>query len=136
MKSQTISIDFDGTMVRHVYPQVGKPCDNAVETIHRLMESGHKIILYTMRGTDSKDGVDRLQHAIDYMLENEIDLYGVNVNPTQKYWTNSPKCYSQLVIDDISLGIPLVTDEPGRDYVDWYAVEELLEELGYFEGEI
>ena len=135
MKSLFIGIDFDGTMVEHKYPEIGKPLEDAVETCHDLMEAGHKIILYTMRSGE------RLQQAVEYMQENEIELYAINENPTQHHWTSSPKIFCNIYIDDAALGCPTLqsikdTDEngvAGRPYVDWEIVRELLNDRGVLE---
>lgn len=127
MKSLVIGIDFDGTMVKHKYPEIGEPLDNAVEIVQELIEAGHKIILYTMRAEE------RLVQAVEYMEENEIELYGVNKNPAQHHWTTSPKIFCHLVIDDNALGCPLVFPEKGKPYVDWEEVETLLQERGVLE---
>jgi hypothetical protein len=129
MKSMFIGIDFDGTMVTHKYPELGEPLDYAVEVVHKLMKAGHKIILYTMR-SDTEKG-NRLQEAVDYMEGEGIVLYGVNENKTQKHWTDSPKIFCNLYIDDAALGIPATVAASGRLMVDWIEVEELLEERGY-----
>jgi hydroxymethylpyrimidine pyrophosphatase-like HAD family hydrolase len=126
MKSLFIGIDFDGTMVEHKYPEIGKPLEGAVETVKRLVDAGHRIILYTMRSEE------RLVQAVEYMEENGIELYAVNDNPTQKHWTKSPKIFCNLYIDDAALGTPLIFYKNGRAHVDWAEVEEMLEERGYF----
>lgn len=133
--NRIIGIDFDGTMVKHKYPEIGEPIENAIETVKRLQDAGHLIILYTMRShkTSAKDSVDRLQQAIDYMEENGIELYGVNDNPTQHHWTSSNKIFCHLYIDDAALGVPLEYEATGRPYVDWYEVESWLEEEGYLD---
>jgi len=114
-----ICIDFDGTCVTHDYPNVGKEI-GAVPVLKFLVEKGCKLILFTMRSGE------QLMDAIDWFSNNEIPLYGVNENPTQKKWTQSPKVYGQLYIDDAALGCPLkinpeISDRP---FVDW---EEVLE---------
>ena len=55
-------------------------------------------------------------------------MYGINVNPNQTTWTESPKAYGQLYIDDAALGIPLKFDIniSERPFVDWEKVSELL----------
>ena len=73
-----IGIDFDGTVVTHMYPEVGKDI-GAVPVLKRLVDCGNKLILFTMR--DSKNGT--LQDAINWFKENGIELYGVNTNPSQ-----------------------------------------------------
>lgn len=133
MISRYIGIDFDGTMVTHKYPAIGEPLDFAIETVIKLQEAGHKIILYTMRSGE------RLEQAVEYMEENLIDLYGINENKSQKHWTDSPKIFANLYIDDAALGTPMdFEDEDGnklpRGQVDWVGVEELLIERGFLDG--
>lgn len=98
-----IGIDFDGTMVEHKYPEIGEP----VDVVKKLMTAGHKIILYTMRSGE------RLEQAVEYLEEEGIVLYAVNENPSQKYWTESPKIFCNLYIDDASLGCPLIYPDVG-----------------------
>ena len=116
-----IGIDFDGTCVTHDYPRIGKDI-GAVNVLKRLVNSGHKLILNTMRS-----GV-KLQDAINWFKENGIELYGANENPTQKSWTDSPKVYAHLYIDDAALGCPLKMDEniSHRPFVDWEVIERWL----------
>lgn len=118
-----IAIDFDGTCVTHDYPRIGKDI-GAVTVLKRLVEAGHKLILNTMRSGNE------LQDAIDWFNENGIELYGANENPTQKRWTQSPKVYAHLYIDDAALGCPLRmnSDLSERPFVDWEVVSFLLED--------
>ena len=44
-----IAIDFDGTIVEDAYPKIGKPRIFAFETLKRLQEDGHRLILWTYR---------------------------------------------------------------------------------------
>lgn len=125
MKSKFIGIDFDGTIVKYDWPNVGEPNDGAIETIHELIDHGHNIILYTMR-TD-----ERLVEAVEYLDSHAVKLFGVNHNPTQHHWNNSPKIFCNLYIDDAALGTPMITPEKGKPYVDWEHVRELLCEQGY-----
>jgi len=122
MKSKYIGIDFDGTIVKHKFPEIGEPIDDALKTIRLLQHAGHKIILYTMRSRET------LVEAVKYLEDFGIQLYGVNENKTQKYWTDSPKVYCHLYIDDAALGCPLIHPASGdRPYVDWsLVVDELL----------
>lgn len=117
-----IAIDFDGTCVTHEYPKVGKDI-GAVPVLKKLTDSGHKIILNTMRSGKE------LADAIKWFIDNEIPLFGANENPTQKSWTTSPKVHANLYIDDAALGCPLIFDHAisSRPFVNWNAVEEYLE---------
>jgi hypothetical protein len=117
-----IAVDFDGTCVTHEYPRIGKDI-GAVPVLKKLTDSGHKIILNTMRSGD------KLVEAIQWFADNNIPLYGANANPTQKDWTDSPKVFANLYIDDAALGCPLIFDHAvsSRPFVNWNAVEEYLE---------
>ena len=120
-----IAIDFDGTCVTHDYPSIGKDI-NAVSVLKKLVANGHKLILNTMRSGKE------LKEAINWFKKNDIELYGANENPTQKKWTNSPKVYANLYIDDAALGCPLKMDLSisDRPFVDWEAVSCLLKDNG------
>ena len=89
MKKMTIAVDFDGTCVTHEYPEVGENI-GAQAVLRKLAAQGHNLILYTMRSGDE------LQEAVDWFCKNVIPLYGVNHNPTQRGWTQSPKVYAHL----------------------------------------
>lgn len=127
----TICLDFDGTVVTHEYPYVGKDI-GAVPVLKKLVENGNRLILYTMRShrpVRTPFGViDTLQQAIDWFKENGIPLYGVNTNPGQEEWTDSPKAHGDLTIDDRNTGCPLKDG-----HVDWDAVENWLIDNGYIE---
>jgi hypothetical protein len=117
-----IGVDFDGTCVTHEYPQVGRDI-GAVPVLKRLVAEGHLLILNTMRCGKE------LQDAVDWFKENDIPLYGINEDPEQKEWTQSPKVYANLYIDDAALGCPLIVPKSAGDirpFVDWEEVEKLI----------
>ena len=122
VKNMYIAVDFDGTCVTHDYPRVGKDI-GAVTVLKRLVNSGHKLILNTMRSGDE------LADAIQWFIDNDIPLFGANENPTQKSWTTSPKVHANLYIDDAALGCPLIFDHAisSKPFVNWVMVEEILE---------
>ncbi len=120
LKRKIIAVDFDGTCVTHEFPKIGRFI-GAQKVLRRIVESGDKIILYTMRSGKYLDD------AVEWFQKNEIPLFGVNENPEQKSWTTSPKVYANIYIDDAALGVPLCEEFPGkRPFVDWEAVEEIL----------
>jgi hypothetical protein len=112
-----IAIDFDGTIVEHHYPEIGPQCPGAFEWMKKFIEAGAKLILFTMRSGDT------LIEAVDFCSTAGIRFFGVNENPSQFTWTNSPKPYAQVYIDDHGIGVPLrdsFTVE--RKSVDWHNV--------------
>jgi hypothetical protein len=122
-----ICIDFDGTCVRHAFPQVGEDI-GAAPVLRRLENEGHGLILFTMRSNSQTHG-NVLDDAVSWFDDKGISLKGVQENPTQNFST-SPKAYGQLYIDDSALGVPLIYPDYGKPYVDWQRVEEHLEEHG------
>jgi len=122
-----ISIDFDGTCVTHAYPDVGDDI-GAVPVLLDLQKKGHRLILSTMRSGRL------LARAVFWFNENGISLCGLNLNPWQRTWTDSPKVYADLYIDDAGLGIPLVKlSNRSHPYVDWVRARELLVGLGFLD---
>lgn len=132
-----IVIDFDGTVVTHEFPNVGKDV-GAVPVLRELVLAGHNLILFTMRSDidDPKSdcptivpkGGNYLTQAVEWFKTHAIPLYGIQTNPTQYTWTHSPKAYGQIIIDDAALGCPLKIDlkYTERPFVDWEAVRQLL----------
>jgi len=123
-----ICVDMDGTCVKHTKPlSVSITIPNSVEVLQELVEAGHHLLLFTMRS--NKDGIMYLQDAVQWFKDNDIKLSGVQRNPMQWKWTESPKCYGSLYIDDAALGCPLLQgDDDHRPYVDWIKIRELLVE--------
>jgi hydroxymethylpyrimidine pyrophosphatase-like HAD family hydrolase len=119
-----IAIDFDGTCVTHDYPRIGKDI-HAVNVLKRLVANGHKLILNTMRSGKELDD------AVNWFNEHNIELFGVNENPTQKSWTESPKVYAHMYIDDAAFGCPLlnVPELSDRPFVNWPWIELKLTQM-------
>ena len=55
----TIAVDFDGTIVEHEYPAIGREIPFATETLRMLINDRHQLILWSVR-----EG-ELLQEAID-----------------------------------------------------------------------
>lgn len=119
-----IAIDFDGTIVTHDYPRVGKQIPLAKEVINMLTDNGHLCFLWTMRDNET------LEAAKQYCKDNGIMLCNYNMSPDQ--FSDSPKQYATIYIDDAALGCPLRYDSDMslRPYVDWYRVAGMLTNVG------
>ena len=97
----TIAVDFDGTIVTHAYPQIGKPIPFAIDTLKRLQqEDHHQLILWTCR-----EG-ELLQEAIDYCASRGLEFYAVNSNFPEETSdiVRARKLEADLFIDDRNLG--------------------------------
>lgn len=111
-----VGLDFDGTVVTHDFPDIGKDI-GAISWLLKIQEAGGRIILNTMRSGES------LVAAVKFLEDQGVELYGVNQNPSQASWTASPKVYAHVYIDDAAFGCPLIFPVDGkRPYVDWNIV--------------
>ncbi|MGM5469625.1 BT0820 family HAD-type phosphatase [Flavobacteriaceae bacterium LMO-SS05] len=95
-----VAIDFDGTIVEDAFPKIGKPKIFAFETLKRLQEDGHRLILWTYRCGS------KLDEAVSFCEANGIHFYAVNKSfPEEEFdTTQSRKIYADLFIDDRNLG--------------------------------
>lgn len=95
----TIAVDFDGTIVEHDYPKIGKPIPFAVDVLKKLYNEGHTLILWTVR-----DG-NLLKEALDYCDSQGLTFYAVNQNyPGEELGESSRKISTDLYIDDRNIG--------------------------------
>ena len=70
-----IAVDFDGTIVTHEYPRIGREIPFAIDTLKRLQEEGHhQLILWTVR-----EG-DLLNEAVEFCRTRGLEFYAVNNN--------------------------------------------------------
>jgi len=100
-----VAIDFDGTIVEHGYPGIGKLFDYAKEMINWLYDSNnYYIIIWSCRA--AKDEQDMIQ----FLNDNGIKYHAVNENcPEFLSVCNSEthgtprKIYYDVLVDDRSL---------------------------------
>jgi len=137
-----IVIDFDGTCVTHEFPNIGKDI-GAEKVLKKLIQKGHKLILFTMRcnhtfipNSHQPDIIvepgNYLTEAVNWFKERDIPLFGIQKHPNQTGWTSSPKAYGHLIIDDIALGCPVKFDRNISDkpFIDWVRIEGMLTNNG------
>ncbi len=99
-KQLIIAVDFDGTIVEDAYPKIGKPMLFAFDTLKKLQEEGHRLILWTYRCED------KLEDAVKFCEDNGVFFYAVNSSfPEEEYTNNiSRKIHADLFIDDRNIG--------------------------------
>ena len=99
-----IAVDFDGTIVEHKYPKIGKEIPFATDTLKRFLADHHTLILWSVR-----EG-RLLKEAVDWCHERGVDFYAVNSNHPEEYYegeehpTAPRKLKADLFIDDRNLG--------------------------------
>lgn len=98
----TIAVDFDGTIVEHAYPRIGKEIPFATETLRQLIQDRHKLVLWTVREDEL------LQEAIDWCRERGVEFYAINRDyPEEEREKNnhfSRKLKVDIWIDDRNIG--------------------------------
>jgi len=92
----TIAVDFDGTIVEDAYPAIGKPQIFAFDTLKKLQNKGHRLILWTYRHGKA------LEEAVAFCEEQGIVFYAVNKSfPEEQFDPKySRKINADLFIDD------------------------------------
>jgi hypothetical protein len=95
-----IAVDFDGTIVDHEYPKIGKEKLFAFQTLKELEKMGARLILWTFRYGKE------LEEAVEYCRMNGIEFYAVNRNyPEEIFDENvSRKIDADIYIDDKNIG--------------------------------
>ena len=93
-----IAVDFDGTIVEHKYPQIGRPIPFAIETLIQLQKEKHQLVLWSVR-----EG-ELLQEAINYCSELGLTFYSANAHYPEEVSVTPRKLNAHMFIDDRDLG--------------------------------
>ena len=99
-KSLIIAVDFDGTIVEHRFPDIGRIRPFAFETLQALQKKKHRLILWTHRSGRLLD------EAVEFCRLNGFEFYAVNKNYPEEKWNenDSRKILADIYIDDRNLG--------------------------------
>ncbi len=100
LKGIKIAVDFDGTIVDHEYPEIGKEKLFAFQTLKELNKMGANLILWTFRTGKELD------EAVEFCRKNGIEFYAVNKNYPEEVFdeTVSRKINADIFIDDKNVG--------------------------------
>lgn len=96
-----IAVDFDGTIVEHEYPRIGKEIPFAIDTLKKLQDDQHRLILWSVR-----EG-SLLEEAIEFCRERGLEFYAANKDFPEEHGRGkgySRKLKADLFIDDRNLG--------------------------------
>ena len=98
----TIAVDFDGTIVEHRYPEIGKELPFATQTLKMLMNDRHKLILWSVR--EGK----LLEEAVEWCRQRGVEFYAVNKDYPEEDLSKSQnfsrKIKADVWIDDRNIG--------------------------------
>jgi len=100
VQGKTIAVDFDGTIVSNAYPGIGKPLLFAFQTLKKLQDEGHTLILWTYRSGK------KLDEAVEFCKKNGLTFYAVNKSYPEEVMSDdiSRKLNADLFIDDRNIG--------------------------------
>jgi hypothetical protein len=130
-KRLIIAVDFDGTLVEHIFPEIGEPVTGAFGWLQKFKNAGAFLILYTMRADERGakslklfPGDRRfLSEAVEFCRVRGVEFDALNRDPLQDEWSASPKAYAHVYIDDAAFGCPLNSNpNGGRPTVNWSIV--------------
>ncbi len=96
-----IAVDFDGTIVEHKYPEIGRERPFATSTLRKLIEEQHRLILWTVRRGKE------LEEAVNWCKERGVEFYAVNRSYPEEVIEENKACCkvnADLFIDDLNLG--------------------------------
>lgn len=97
-----IAVDFDGTIVTHEYPKIGREIPFAIETLKMLINDHHRLILWSVR-----EG-HLLDEAVEWCRERGVEFWAVNKDFPEENPKTSPhysrKLKADMFIDDRNIG--------------------------------
>lgn len=109
-KPMLISIDFDGTIVHHKFPKIGKSRPYAFQVMKKLQKMGHRLILNTCR-EDEGYNIEKqyLSEAVAFCKANGVEFVSHNCNADEDEFRHpelslSRKVYATMYIDDRNFG--------------------------------
>ena len=108
-KNKSIIIDFDGTIVDHTFPKIGKPKPQAFDVMRDLQKEGYDLILWTCRENEPNNiNKQYLKEAVEFCKKHGIEFKAVNETIEENEFrpknVNKRKPYATYYIDDRNLG--------------------------------
>ena len=100
LRNLKVAVDFDGTIVEHEYPNIGKEMLFAFETLKELQKNGVLLILWTFRAGKE------LEQAVEFCRNRGIEFYAVNKSYPEEIYDDSVsrKINADIFIDDRNIG--------------------------------
>ncbi len=108
-RAKILAVDFDGTLCKHDYPEIGPPTP-VLSYVKQKKSEGWKIILWTCRGgEDLQEAIDWCKRiwGLEFDAINE-DLPEIKEGSFGK--TKSCKVFADLYLDDRNISIKEAID--------------------------
>lgn len=100
--NRVIAVDFDGTICRNKWPDIGEANDGLIAWLKYCREQGDKLILYTCR-----EG-DLLRAAVMWCKAQGLEFDALNDNlpeRVEQYGNNCRKISADIYLDDRAIGV-------------------------------
>ena len=100
--SRVIAVDFDGTICRNKWPEIGEANDGLIAWLKGCREQGDKLILYTCR-----EG-QLLAAAVMWCKARGLEFDALNDNlpeRVEEYGNNCRKISADIYLDDRAIGV-------------------------------
>ena len=118
---QIIAVDFDGTIVEHDFPGIGKPIRYAVEILKGWQQKGNLVTLWTCRG-----GYE-LAEALTWCSKEGLRFDTVNSTAYGAVGYGVPKIVATYYIDDRSIEYRMRTNNGNLTPEIWLEIATFLE---------
>lgn len=102
-----IAVDFDGTLVKDQFPNLGQPFIEGINTVNAMIEAGYEIVIWTAR----QELVPVMEHLKNHGLN--IDKVKINAHADymlNRYESQGIKIGASIYIDDRGYGAPIFND--------------------------
>ena len=117
----TIAVDFDGTIVEHRYPEIGREIPFATDTLKMLIKERHKLILWSVR--EGK----LLDDAVEWCKARGVEFYAINKDfPEEDVEKNMH--FSRKLKADVWIDVRNVGGLP-----DWGTIYEMISKKKTYE---
>ena len=103
MKNKIIAVDFDGTLCKNKWPEIGEANKEMITYLKDRQANGYKLILWTCRVDDM------LKNAISWSAEQGLVFDAVNENLPEivaSFGTDTRKIFANEYIDDRNAWLP------------------------------
>ena len=100
--NKVIAVDFDGTLCREQWPEIGEENFGLIEWLKECRNKGDKLILYTCREDEL------LEAAVKWCAERGLRFDAVNQNlpeRTARYGGDCRKISADIYLDDRAIGV-------------------------------
>ena len=94
-----IAVDFDGTLCKSEFPEIGEPNTELIEYLKELREGGHSLILWTCR-ENILFGPKFLDQAVNWCRQQGLEFDAVNKNLQSHNGFAKRKVLADVYIDD------------------------------------